>query len=123
MIGSGDAARGLVWQSRTCVTGYIGSWGWWMTIPSRRGDRVLGVPVLGCCGQVPELAAPPAGTADRGRDSLAALGTAAGNPRRVPGRMDTRGFLPRPPRTDEQPVGVSALREVWPEDLRRPGAR
>ncbi len=52
VIGSGDAARALVWQTQNVRTGYRVV-GMVDDDPQQRGDRVLGVPVLGCCGQVP----------------------------------------------------------------------
>ncbi len=116
VVGSGDAARALVWQTQNVRTGYRVV-GLVDDDPQQRGNRVLGVPVLGCCREIGQLAvrlqvqkivvAIPSLSAERLREILADCKAA-----HVPVRL-----LPRLRELMHNPVGVSALREVRPEDL------
>ena len=116
VVGSGDAARSLVWQIQNSSTGYRVV-GLVDDDPHRRKLRVLGVPVLGGSCDIPCLAsrlhvhqiviAIPSLKSERLREILAECA-----PAEAPVRI-----LPPLKELMHHPIGVGSLREVRAEDL------
>jgi len=116
VVGSGDGARALVWQMQNAVSGYRVV-GLVDDNPQRHGARVLGLPVLGCCRDIPRLVAEmavhqiviaiPSLSPERLQEMLLEC-----EPAKVPVRT-----LPPLRELMHNPVGVGLLREVRAEDL------
>jgi FlaA1/EpsC-like NDP-sugar epimerase len=116
VVGTGDAARSLVWQLQESVTDYDVV-GFVDDDPARQGMRVLGLPVLGSIEALPELVsglgvkqivvAIPSLTPARMRDILLVCEQTGAAVRILPPLKElmTNG------------VAVGALREVRMEDL------
>ncbi len=116
VVGTGDAARSLVWQIQESVTDYDVV-GFVDDDPSRQGMRVLGIPVLGTIEALPDLVlrlgakqivvAIPSLTPVRMREILAVCEQTRAAVRILPPLKELMN----------NGVGVGALREVRMEDL------
>jgi FlaA1/EpsC-like NDP-sugar epimerase len=116
VVGTGDAARSLVWQIQESVTDYR-VLGFVDDDPKKQDQRILGVPVLGALDDIPRVV-----------DRIGARQIVVAIPSLTPERMrqvllicERTGVPVRilPPLRElmERSVGVSALREVHMEDL------